>query len=210
MSHVMKTLVVDDHPLVANATSALLDSIDRIEVVSVVSNGPQCMEQIALHQPRLVFLDYHLPGQSGMEVAAQIRHVYPDTYIVLFTGVELKGLYQKSIELGLSGVLSKEAGPQTIKNMVNCILDGYTMVPLSVYRHIQLNGAFGHEDGVLNGEEQFIMNLVVKGATYEQIAEQIHTSKRTVENYLRKIYEKLGARSKVEALEKYIKSPYYS
>ncbi|WP_270171672.1 response regulator transcription factor [Paenibacillus sp. SYP-B4298] len=84
------------------------------------------------------------------------------------------------------------------------------MLPLSVYRHVQLNGEFGREEGVLNGDEQFIMNLIVNGATYEQIAEQINTSKRTVENYLRKIYEKLGVRSKVEALEKYIKSPYYS
>ncbi|WP_270172521.1 response regulator [Paenibacillus sp. SYP-B4298] len=85
----MKTLIVDDHPLVADATRALLDSIDRIEVIGVVSNGPQCMEQIALHQPGLVFLDYHLPGQSGMAVAAQIRRDYPHTYIVLFTGGEL-------------------------------------------------------------------------------------------------------------------------
>ncbi len=210
MNQVMKALIIDDHPLIASATREVLDSMDRIEVIGVVSNGTQCMEQIALHQPGLVFLDYHLPGPSGMAIAAQIRRDAPHTYIVLFTGVDLRGLYPKSIELGISGMLSKEAGPQTIKNMVNCILDGYTMLPLSVYKHVQLNRAFGREEGVLNGDEQFIMSLMVQGATYEQIAEQINTSKRTVENYLRKIYEKLGARSKVEALEKYIKSPYYA
>ncbi|TDF96297.1 response regulator transcription factor [Paenibacillus piri] len=210
MSKGMKTLVVDDHPLVANATKALLDSIDGIEVIGVVGNGQQCMELVSLHQPGLVFLDYHLPVTSGMEVAAQIKHSYPDTHIVIFTGVDLTGIYLKSIELGVSGVLSKESSERTIKNMVNCILDGYTMLPLSFYRNIQFGGAYAREDYALNEEELLMMNMVVKGATYEQIADRIHTSKRTVDNYLRKIYEKLGAKSKAEALEKFIKHQHYS
>jgi len=206
MSTVMKTLVVDDHPLVANATKALLDSIDGIEVIGVAGNTTECMEQVAMHQPGLVFLDYHLPVKSGMEVAAQIKQSYPDTHIVIFTGVELKGIYLKSIEIGVSGVLSKESSERTIKNMVNCILDGYTMLPLFLFRNIQFGGAYAQEDYSLNEEELLMMNMVVKGATYEQIADRIHTSKRTVDNYLRKIYEKLGAKSKAEALEKFIKN----
>lgn len=210
MSQTMKTLVVDDHPLVANATKVLLESIDGIEVIGVVGNGPQCMEFVSQHQPGLVFLDYHLPVKSGMEIAAQIKRNFPDTHIVIFTGVDLKGIYAKSIELGVSGVLSKESSERTIKNMVNCILDGYTMLPLSLYRNAQFSGAYGKAEHALNEEELLMMNMVVKGATYEQIADHIHTSKRTVDNYLRKIYEKLGAKSKAEALEKFIKNQNYS
>lgn len=210
MSKAVKALVVDDHPLVAGATKALLDSMEEIEVIGVASNGQQCLEQVSLHQPDLVFLDYHLPGQSGLEVVAEMKRSYPDILIVIFTGVDLKGIFNKSIELGVSGVLSKESSERTIKNMVNCILDGHTMLPHSLYRQIQLIGYSAQGDSVLNEEEKLMMNMIVKGATYEQIADHIHTSKRTVDNYLRKIYEKLGSKSKAEALEKYIKSEYYS
>ncbi|MNL85746.1 Transcriptional regulatory protein DevR (DosR) [compost metagenome] len=55
-----------------------------------------------------------------------------------------------------------------------------------------------------------MMNMLVKGATHEQIAERIFMSKRTVDNYLRKIYDKWGAKSRTEALEKFIKSKYYT
>lgn len=65
MSEVVKTIVVDDHPLFARATKALLEQIDRIEVVAVASDAKQCLEQIEMYQPGLVFLDYQLPDQTG-------------------------------------------------------------------------------------------------------------------------------------------------
>ncbi|MEK8126834.1 response regulator transcription factor [Paenibacillus filicis] len=209
MSEVIKALVVDDHPLVANATKALLEELDRIEVIGVVRTASQCMEQAKLHKPDLVFLDYHLPDQSGMEVAAWLKQHHPGTHIVIFTGVELTGILDRLIEIRVSGVLSKESGERTIKNMVNCILDGHTMLPLSIYHRMQLNSGYAPEDERLEEEEVLMMNMLVKGATHEQIASRIHMSKRTVDNYLRKIYAKLGVKSRVEALEKFITSKYY-
>ncbi|MEW9700337.1 response regulator transcription factor [Paenibacillus sp. SI8] len=210
MNKVVKTLVVDDHPLVANATKALLEGMDCIEVIGVVSNGKECMEQVSLHQPGLIFLDYHLPDQCGTDIAAEIKRSYPGTHIVIFTGIDLESIFNKLIEIQVSGVLSKESSERTIRNMVNCILDNHTMLPLSLYRQMQLSYVHDHDDYVLGEEEILIMNMIVKGATHEQIADHIHMSKRTVDNYLRKIYEKMGAKSKTEALEKYIKSKYYT
>lgn len=71
---------------------------------------------------------------------------------------------------------------------------------------MKLSGGESEGADELTTEEIFMMEMLVKGATHEQLAEQIHTSKRTVDNYLRKIYGKLDAKSKVEALEKFIKS----
>jgi two-component system competent response regulator ComA len=210
MSEIVKTLVVDDHPLFARATKSLLDEIDRIEVVGVVSNAKECLEHVKLHQPGLVFLDYQLPDQTGTEVAAQLKQLYPQIHIVIFTGIELAGIYNKLIEMKVSGVLSKESSERTIKNMVYCILDGYTMIPLSFFNQMQLNEADAGEECELQEEEVLMMNMLVKGATHEQIAERIFMSKRTVDNYLRKIYDKWGAKSRTEALEKFIKSKYYT
>ncbi|MZQ80647.1 response regulator [Paenibacillus sp. 5J-6] len=210
MSDVVKTLVVDDHPLFARATKALLEQMDRIEVTRVVSNAKQCLEQVALLQPGLVFLDYQLPDQSGMEVAAEIKRKYPHIHIVIFTGIELSSIFNKLIDAKVSGILSKESNERTIINMVNCILDGQTMLPLSFFHQMQLNvDTDVTEDFSLQDEEVNMLNMLMKGATHEQIADQIYMSKRTVDNYLRKIYDKLGVKSRSEALQKFIKSKYY-
>ncbi|WP_159887477.1 response regulator transcription factor [Paenibacillus puerhi] len=210
MSEAIKALVVDDHPLVANATKALLEEVDRVEVIGTVPTARECMEQASLYVPDLVFLDYHLPDQSGMEVAAWLKNRFPGMHIVIFTGVELTGILDKLIEIRVSGVLSKESSERTIKNMVNCILDGHTMLPLSIYHRMQMNTGYAPEDERLEEEEILMMNLMVKGATHEQIAARIHMSKRTVDNYLRKIYAKLGVKTRVEAFEKFITSKYYT
>ncbi|SCW78777.1 two component transcriptional regulator, LuxR family [Paenibacillus tianmuensis] len=208
MNETVKALVIDDHPLVARATKELLEEADCIEVVGMASSAEEGMEQIRKHQPGLVFLDYQLPDLSGTEVAAQIKQEYPHIHIVIFTGHDLTEAMNRLIELKVSGVLSKESSIRTIKNMVNCILDNHTMLPLSLYHQIQLSGSPSYEE--LNDEEVMMMGMVVKGATHDQIADHIHMSKRTVDNYLRRIYDKLGAKSRMEAMEKFIKSRHYT
>lgn len=208
MNETVKALVIDDHPLVAHATKELLEDTDCIEVVGIASSAEEGMEQIKKHQPGLVFLDYQLPDLSGTEVAAQIKKEYPQIHIVIFTGHDLTGAMNRLIELKISGVLSKESSIRTIKNMVNCILDNHTMLPLSLYHQIQLTGSPSYEE--LNDEEVMMMGMLVKGATHDQIADHIHMSKRTVDNYLRRIYDKLGAKSRMEAMEKFIKSRHYT
>ncbi|MNR52949.1 Transcriptional regulatory protein DevR (DosR) [compost metagenome] len=84
------------------------------------------------------------------------------------------------------------------------------MLPLSFFHQMQLSGESAKEDCVLLEEEVLMMNMLVKGATHDQIAERIFMSKRTVDNYLRKIYDKLGVKSRTEALEKFVKSKYYT
>lgn len=210
MNKSIKALVVDDHPLVAQATKNLLQEIDVINVIGIASNAAQCMTMIKEHQPNLVFLDYQLPDESGTEVAKRIRRMYADIHIVIFTGIEINDLYNTFIDIKVSGILSKESSVTTIKNMVNCILDGYTILPLFIFHTLKLtNGKSPQQEFLLTSEEISMMNMVVKGATHDQIAEQIHMSKRTVDNYLKKIYDKLGVKSRLEAIERFIKDSYH-
>ncbi len=210
MNKSIKALVVDDHPLVAQATKNLLQEIDVIDVVGIAMNAAQCLTMINELQPNLVFLDYQLPDESGTEVAKHIRRRYPDIHIVIFTGIEISDLYNTFIDIKVSGILSKESSVTTIKNMVNCIIDGHTILPLSIFHNLKLsNTESTQQEFRLTSEEISMMNMVVKGATHEHIAEQIHMSKRTVDNYLKKIYDKLGVKSRLEAIERFIKSNYH-
>lgn len=210
MNETMRTLVVDDHPLFASATKSLLDGMEGIEVVGVVSTGFQCMEQVAKLRPDLVFLDYNLPDLPGTDIAAELKKQYPELHIVIFTGIDMTDIFDRLIEIRVSGVLSKESSERTIRNMVNCILDNQTMLPMSIFHRLQMRQGSAGQEALLDEEEVLMMNMLVKGATHEQIADSIHMSKRTVDNYLRKIYAKLGANSRLTALEKFITSKYYT
>lgn len=202
-------VVVDDHPIIAQATKQLLSDMEGIEVVGVAHTGQACLDMVNEYRPGLVILDYQLPDMPGSEVGKRIKVRNPDTHIVIFTGKEVEEFYNKLLDIPVSGIISKESGEDTIKSMITAILDNYTLIPLSLFPRLRLQAGAGALEEELTPEEIKIMNLIVNAYTHEQVAEIIHASKRSVDNYLKKIYKKLGVPSKVKAIEKYIQSPYY-
>jgi two-component system competent response regulator ComA len=209
MSMLRRVIIVDDHPVMAKATQTILEQMDNIEVIGIAASGQACLEMTALYKPDIVFLDYNLPDQFGSGVARQIKKLSPETHIVIFTGIDVTDMYNHLIEIGVSGIISKESGERVIQNMVRCILDNCTMIPLSLYRGMRLTTSLPAQDAQLTKDEIHIMTLVVRGSTQEQVANEIFVSKRSVDNYLKKIYNKLGVKSRVQAIEKFVQSSYY-
>lgn len=210
MNTEMKAIVVDDHPLIAMATKSILEQIQGVSVVGIARTGAECLELVEQHKPGLVMLDYHLPDQFGSGVVKQIKMRYPGIHVVIFTGIDVADMYNHLIELGVSGIISKESSESVIQNMVRCIMDNCTMLPLPLYRNIRLMTSTPLPDAALTKDEVRIMSMLMRGATHEQIAQEIYVSKRSVDNYLKKIYEKLGVKSRVQALEKFVQSKYYN
>jgi DNA-binding NarL/FixJ family response regulator len=205
----MKVLVVDDHPLFAQATKQLLEKIERIEVVGVVGNAYLCMDAIVKLSPDIIFLDYQLPDQLGTEIAAQIKRDYPHIHIVIFTGKDISDLMNNFLELQVSGILSKESSEGTIIQLVQCIMNNHTMIPISLFRQLRRVSKRINIETLLTPDEIQIMVMLVRGETHEQIAAHIHISKRSVDNYLKKIYQKLSVQSRIQAIEKFVQSDYY-
>lgn len=214
MKRTIKAIVVDDHPVVANATKYILEQVNGVTVVGIAGNGQVGLELVEEHQPDLLFLDYHLPDQYGSQVADRVKRKFPNTHVVIFTGIDVADMYNHLIEIGVSGIISKESGETTIQNLVRCILDNHTMVPISMYRQMRVTSlqqkSAETEHIELSADEIQIMTLLVKGATHEQIAEHIHVSKRSVDNYLKKIYDKFDVASRIQAIEKFVRSPMYA
>lgn len=210
MKEKIRALVVDDHPLFARATQQILQQVDCISEVGVVGSGRACLEYIEGHKPDLILLDYHLPDQPGSEIAEKIKKLHPHMHIIIFSGVDLTEMYNNLVDIGVSGIISKESSERTIKNMIYCALDNHTVLPLSLFHQTKLSNRLATSDIQLTVDEVDIMNMIVNGLTHEQIAERIHVSKRSVDNYLKKIYEKFSVRTKVQAIEKFVQSKYYS
>lgn len=198
-------LIVDDHPLMRNATRELLINIDQVGEIQTAGNGKQGIEKTGLYRPDLVIMDYHLSDMTGIEAASAILKGFPDTKILFVTGLDINPLLQKMMATKAHGAITKDADPSTIKNVVSCILSGLTVFPPIIEKTASPNEVIAD----LNQEEILIMKKLIRGTTYNQIAELIHMSRRTVDNYVRRIFDKLGAKNKTEAIERFVRTKYY-
>ncbi|MBP1994196.1 response regulator transcription factor [Paenibacillus eucommiae] len=209
MNQVIKVLVVDDHPLMAQATKQLLDQIEGIEVVGVANDGQRCIELVDQYGPDMVFLDYQLPDMVGTDVARIVKGKNPNIHIVIFTGVDVSAFVNHLLDFEVSGIISKGTRHTSIKNMIACILENHIVLPRSILQKIKMMPNQSLQEVVLTEDEILIMTMIVKGATLEQVADAIFTSKRSVDNYQRKIYEKYGVKTRGQAVEKFVQSRYY-
>jgi len=206
MTKTIKAIVVDDHPLMAEATKSLLEQMDRIQVIGTAYDGRACIELVEAHKPDLIFLDYQLPDQSGTKLTEHIKRITPHAHIVIFTGVDVSDLIHNFLELRISGIISKETSEKTLRHMISCILDNHIVLPSSIFYKIKLSPPNTSDPSLLTEEEIRMMSMMVGGATYDQIADAIHVSKRSVDNYLRKIYDKLGVQNRIQAIERFVQN----
>lgn len=207
MSRIIRAIVIDDHPLVARATALIVEKVEGVRVAGIAYRAREGLELIEKIKPELVVLDRHLPDQSGSDVALHLRERYPDMYIVLITGADAAALSVDLFRNQLNAIVSKGASEEAIAKMIECVIEDQVVIPrsaLEFYARKQQEA----EPATLTEYETGMMSLILQGATQEQIAERLFMSKRSVDNHLRKIYDKLGAVNRFQAIEKFIRLDY--
>jgi DNA-binding NarL/FixJ family response regulator len=183
----------------------ILEQIENVIIVGIAETGEQCMRYVSEFIPDLVLLDYNLPDQNGSEITKQIKERYETIHVVIFSGADLKHLYNRLLNLNISGILAKNSNDDQIKNMVRSIMEGQTAISLELFKQLRIS-ELEVSNQLLTKQEIHIMEMVVNGRTAEQIAESIFSSKRSVDNYLKKVYEKLGAKGKIHAVQIFIEN----
>lgn len=202
MSQLYKILIVDDHPMVAYGTKMIVQQVENVLITGIAETGEQCMELLAQTLPELILLDYNLPDCNGSELTSRIKEKYPFIHIVIFSGDDLIHNYNNLLDLDISGILGKNANEEQLKNMIRSIRHGQTVIPLTLFKQLRITES-GHQGLLLTHQEMEMLAMLTNGLTQEQIAEAIFSSKRSVDNYFKKIYDKIGVKNKAMALKYY-------
>lgn len=206
MVKVWRVVIVGCHPTSMLGTKLILEEAGGIEVEGMYSTWSECASTVEELRPDLVLSDYQMPEGTVEQVLPEMKKSSQGSHFIIMTEENDKGLFQPLIELGASGVLSKGASPGQLLQMISGIREGFLSIPLEwIERGLRPVTSSRGLTGVmqLTETEMFIMERIVQGITYDKIALEIEVSRRSIDNYLRKIYVKLEVTTRAQAIEKF-------
>jgi DNA-binding NarL/FixJ family response regulator len=193
----IRVVIADDHPLIRTGLRAVLERSDGIEVVAVVGDGPAAVQAIDAYQPGVALLDIQLPGMSGIDVARGVRTAHPQIAILILTGYDDVGYVRTLLPLGIRGYLTKTVSDEQLVAAIRTVATGGTVL---VSDSIRL--AADANAGPLTTRELDVLEHIAVGRRNAEIASLLALSVKTVEYHVSRALEKLGARSRVEAVHK--------
>ncbi|HKW52191.1 MAG TPA: response regulator transcription factor [Stellaceae bacterium] len=203
----MRILFVDDHQLVREALAYYLKASDeKIEVVEAGS-----LDEALRRSPRpdfdIVLLDYRLPGVTGDAAVAAACHHFPETPVIVLSGAVTRDEARSALSRGAAGVISKEIEGRQLMATIRGIIDGESDIfglygpdpaqspmPDALLRRHTLVAMR------LSNREAQVAQLLVDGLSNKEIATALGIADITVRLHLRRVFSKLGARSRTDAV----------
>jgi two-component system response regulator DesR len=193
---VIRVLIAEDQAMVRGALASLLALEDDIEVVAQVEDGDGVLEAARAGAADVALLDIEMPGQDGIAAAAQLARELPGTRSLILTTFGRPGYLRRAIEGGAAGFMLKDAPAERLADAVREVHGGRQVIDPGL-------AAAAIAEGVspLTARERDVLAAAAGHATASEISAELHLAEGTVRNYLSGAIRKLGARSRVEALE---------
>lgn len=200
-------LIVDDAELFREGLKAAFTQ-EGFDVVGIAPDGMSGIDLAREHEPDLVMLDLLMPGMSGLEIVGTLIKVSPRTRVVLLTASESAEDLLEAVKAGASGYVTKDTPmPRLVSAMHDVLSGGAAVSPamggklFSALRELlRHNGVTQRKRTDLTGRELEVLTLVGAGKTSRDIAEELFISENTVRNHVRNILDKLGMKSRFEAV----------
>ena len=207
-STVIRVLIVDDHPLVAEGVEAVLGRESDIQVVGVASTALEAEEISRREAPNVVLMDLRLPDRSGAEAAAAIRAEQPEVAVVFLTADASDDAIGRAVQAGAVGFLLKGDAAGEIPRAVRRAAAGEMLIPADVLARlfvVQGRNALTQAERAkvvaqFTRRERDVLNLMGEGIDNGGIAERLFVELTTVRWHVRNILEKLDVHSKLAAV----------
>ena len=198
----VRVLVVDDHLVVRKGVRALLMDADEVTVVGEAADGLEAVAEARRLRPQVILMDLKLPRLDGVEAIRQILAEQPDMGIVVLTGTNGDEQVLAAVEAGALGYLAKTSEREDFLPAIARVARGELWLPPRLTRKLLAHLKPGSGGGLtepLTGRETSVLNLLAKGRTNQQIAQELSIAEATVRTHVSHILGKLGVGNRVEA-----------
>ncbi len=200
----IRVLLVDDHALMRDGISALLDLQDDIEIVGEASEGKEAIEKARELVPDVVIMDISMPDMDGLEATRRIKKKNPAMKILVLTQHDNKEYILSTIKSGSDGYLPKRALGSELVAAIRTVHQGHSFLyPTAAGALIEDYRRQVEQEPYdrLTEREREVFRLIADGHTSREIADTLFITLKTVLNHRTKIMIKLDIHNRSELIK---------
>lgn len=201
----IRVLIVDDHGIVRKGTRALLDRIPDFTVVGEAGNGKEAVAQAKELQPDVILMDLMMPEMDGIEAIGLITATQPNSRILALTSFAADDKVFPAIKAGALGYMLKDADPEDLIQAIRQVHRDEPSLHPSIARKVlqelgrpQTTPPSPGPDPLTERELE-VLQLVAKGLSNQQMAEQLTVAEVTIRTHVSNILSKLHLANRVQA-----------
>jgi DNA-binding NarL/FixJ family response regulator len=196
----IRVMLVDDHALVREGISQILDKEPDITVIGEAERGDLALEMLESLQPDVVLLDVRMPGMSGIETTRRIRAAFPKIRVMILSAHA--DFAVEAFRAGASGYVLKSARSNELVAALRSVFSGSTVIQGALAEGLSIFASGGRSRGtdLLSPREAQILQLIARGLTNRTIAREVGIAPRTADQHVHNLFVKVGVRSRAEAV----------
>jgi DNA-binding NarL/FixJ family response regulator len=191
----IRILAVDDHPLVREGISGLVDGQSDMKLVGEASNGRESIQQFRKHRPDITLMDMQMPEMNGVDAIIAIRNEFPEARIIVLTTYAGDVQVQRALQAGARAYLLKNTLHKELLDTIRAVHAGKKTISPEVSFELAEHAT----DDALTPGEIAVLRLIAAGNANKQIADHLSITEETVKGRVKNILSKLGANDRTHA-----------
>ncbi|MCS6944901.1 MAG: response regulator transcription factor [Sutterellaceae bacterium] len=198
----VKTIVVDDHPIVRRGIVQIVAEHPQIEVAAEAGDYGQLRAALRQHpDAELLVMDIGLPGKNGIEILKTLRDEMPQLKVLVVSMYPEDQYAVRAFRAGAAGYLNKASAPEKLLEAVSQVIAGRKYVTPEIAQALIENLHAPQEVPLherLSDREFQTLRLIASGKRLSEIAAELALSPKTVSVYRARILEKMGMSNNAE------------
>jgi two-component system, NarL family, response regulator len=192
----IRVLVVDDHPIMRIGIAAIIEATPDMTTVAQAGSGEEAVELFDKHLPDIALMDLRLPGMSGVEAIRILIAKHPEAKFVVLTTYDGDEDIHQALEAGAKSYIIKGMPHDALVSALRRVYAGGRFLPPPVTR--ALSCRIPNSD--LSAREREVLNLIVRGRSNKEIANDLGIAESTVKCHVSVILTRLNVNDRTQAV----------